>query len=228
MSRAVRTGLVVFALALAGCRDGPAPPQQADENAEIEFVQGQGSVEQLDDGRRRVAKLAIETLAAELDVPEREILVDTVRAVEWRDSSIGCPQPGQAYLQVITPGHKVTLRHDGKIYFVHEANGRAAVCRQTKAVGGVTPELELVWGEQMLAARRDLASRLGVEENEIRLVSALGETWDDESLGCPQPGVDYRERRVEGYTLTLRHGGRDYSYHTDLAKTIPCPDITES
>jgi hypothetical protein len=31
------------------------------------------------------------------------------QAVEWPDGSLGCPKPGVAYLQVITPGYHVVL-----------------------------------------------------------------------------------------------------------------------
>ena len=88
---------------------------------DIRFVPGQGPAEALTDTERAVALLAIDTLAADLKVPREKIELDTVRAIDWRDSSLGCPKPGMAYLDVITPGHKVTLRVDGQIYVVHEA-----------------------------------------------------------------------------------------------------------
>ena len=176
-----------------------------------------------------LADLAIDTLAAELGAPRDTIRVDTIRSIDWPDSSIGCPQPGAAYLQVITPGHKITLRVNGKFYFVHEAKGRAFVCkaRQKEAVGGVTRQRELVWGPQAIEARKDLAARLGVDEMQVRLAAAQGKTWPDASLDCPEAGVTYEPREVEGYVLRLRHGQRDYTYHTDLERVMPCPPITE-
>lgn len=191
-------------------------------------VTTEGTIEELGTGDRDLAKLAAETLAAELNVPIDSIEVDTVRAVEWRDSSIGCPQPGQSYLQVITPGHKITLRVGGRFHFVHEANGRAFVCkRPPKAVRGVTTELEFEWGQMALEARSDLAERLGVDEDLIIIAAAEPTTWTDNSLGCPAPGASYDARNLDGYVLTLRYGSRDYTYHTDLARVIACPPITE-
>lgn len=38
------------------------------------------------------------------------IVVQKGEAVEWNDSSLGCPQPGVAYMQVITPGYHVVLQ----------------------------------------------------------------------------------------------------------------------
>jgi hypothetical protein len=192
---------------------------------DIRFTPGQEPAEGLSDTERGAAMLAIDTLAADLGVPREKIEVDTVRAMDWRDSSIGCPKPGIAYLDVITPGHKVTLRVDGQIYVVHEARNKAFVCRQSKALGGITPQRELSFGPQLVAARRDLAGRIGVTEREILFVSAEGRTFGDASLGCPEPGIQYAQAQVPGWVLTFRHGERLFSYHTDLERTIPCPPI---
>ena len=102
---------------------------------DIPFVPGQGTSEQLTEPQRQVARLAINALAADLQIAKEGILVDTIRAVDWPDSSYGCPQPGRAYLTVITPGHKITLRANGRDYAVHESNRRAFVCHQAKALG---------------------------------------------------------------------------------------------
>jgi len=209
LSMAIATMLVG---ACAGAQDIPAVP-------------GQGSAEQLSPAGRDVAQLAIAALAKDLGIAPEAIQVDTVRAVEWRNSSLGCPKPGMAYLDVITPGHKVTLRVDGQVYVVHEAKNRAFVCETTKPYAGINPKRELVFGRQLLDARRDLASRLGVPESEIEPKGAQERTWDDAGLGCPEPGKTYPPGKVTGWALTFGHGGRDYTYHTDLQRTIPCPAI---
>jgi hypothetical protein len=77
---------------------------------DIRFVPGQGSSAELTDVERGAAQLAIDTLASDLGIAPDSIEVDTVKAIEWRDSSLGCPKPGVAYLDVVTPGHKVILR----------------------------------------------------------------------------------------------------------------------
>ncbi|MDJ0907258.1 MAG: hypothetical protein QNJ00_06220 [Woeseiaceae bacterium] len=187
-----------------------------------------GDVTTLNAEDESVAKLAVEVLAEHLNVPQATITVDTVRAVDWPDSSIGCPQPDQAYLQVITPGHKITLRVDGRFHTVHESGGKAFVCKRQKAtVGATTPELEVVWARQAGVARRELARQLGIEESLIIIAGASGRTWSDTSLGCAQPGQEYDERRIDGYVIRLRHGSRNYTYHTDLDRVIACPAFSE-
>lgn len=48
-----------------------------------------------------------------------EIEVAQVTAVDWRDSSLGCPQPGMRYLMVITPGYEVVLLANGRSFTYH-------------------------------------------------------------------------------------------------------------
>lgn len=192
---------------------------------EIRFYPGREPAEPLTDVERAAAQVAIEALATELGVPKEQVLVDTVRDVEWRDSSLGCPKPGVAYLSVITPGHRVTLRVDRQVHVVHEADNRAFVCVQTKAMGGITPQRDLSFGPQMVAARKDLASRLGVSEREVLFLSGEGKTWNDGSLGCPEPGVMYTQAQVHGWVLKFGHRQKVFTYHTDLNRTIPCPPI---
>ena len=70
---------------------------------------------------------AREVLAGELRCDVDDVQVVSVEAVEWSDSSLGCPQPGMMYLQVITPGYRVILEHDAQQYTVHTDQGHRAV-----------------------------------------------------------------------------------------------------
>jgi hypothetical protein len=210
-----RLSMTIAAVLVGACAGAQAIPA----------VPGQGSAAQPNPAGSDVAQLAIAALAKDLGIAPEAIQVDTVRAVEWRNSSLGCPKPGMAYLDVITPGHKVTLRANGQVYVVHEAKNRAFVCRQTRALGGITPQRELVFGPQMFEARRDLAARLGVPESEIQMIAAQEQTWEDAGLGCPEPGKSPPPGKVTGWVLTFEHAKRPFTYHTDLHRTIPCPAI---
>ena len=64
----------------------------------------------------------------------------------------------------------------------------------------------------------DLASRLGIPETDIVVLSEENVTWRDGSLGCPRPGMMYTQALVEGSRIVLRAGGRDYSYHSGAGK----------
>ncbi len=52
-----------------------------------------------------------------------------VEAVDWPDASLGCPEPGKFYAQVITPGYKITVRAGGSDYEYHtDRAGRFVLC----------------------------------------------------------------------------------------------------
>ena len=59
----------------------------------------------------------------------------------------------------------------------------------------------------------DLAARLAVPREAIRVVSVEPHTWPDTSLGLPEPGKAYAQVRTEGAIVTLRHEGDIYVYH---------------
>ncbi len=70
---------------------------------------------------------AIADLALRLQVTEEVIQAVSVEAVEWRDTSLGCPQPGMMYAQVVTPGYKLGLEAEGEKYWYHTDAGKYLV-----------------------------------------------------------------------------------------------------
>ncbi len=59
----------------------------------------------------------------------------------------------------------------------------------------------------------DLAARLAIDPSAIQLLEARSVIWPDAGLGCPEPGMAYRQVQVDGYLIRLGVGGQDYSYH---------------
>ena len=62
-------------------------------------------------------------------------------------------------------------------------------------------------------ARADLAARLGTTRDKIAIVSVQEHTWNDASIGLPEPGMMYAQVLTPGHIVTLRYGGRTYVYH---------------
>jgi hypothetical protein len=72
---------------------------------------------------------AVSDLAARLDVDAGAIQVLEARAVTWADSSLGCPEPGAMYLQVLTPGIYIRLQAGDVDYPYHAArSGTPFLC----------------------------------------------------------------------------------------------------
>ena len=62
---------------------------------------------------------AKEDLAQRLSAPETEITVVDARGVVWSNSSLGCPQPGMVYADVLTPGFIILLNINDQEYEYH-------------------------------------------------------------------------------------------------------------
>jgi hypothetical protein len=75
-------------------------------------------------------------------------------------------------------------------------------------------------------ARQDLANRLDVPIDEVRVVSLTERTWPDGSLGCPQPVQQYTQALVEGAQLVLEVNGTEYNYHAGGGRDfLFCPKL---
>jgi len=75
----------------------------------------------------QLSEMARSDLANELSVDAGAIELVEVEAVEWSNSSLGCPEPGMMYLQVLTPGYRLTLEVDGQRYVYHTDDGQRVV-----------------------------------------------------------------------------------------------------
>lgn len=74
--------------------------------------------------------LAKEDLSQKLGVKKEEIRLLKIEEVDWPDTSLGCPQEGMFYAQVITPGYKITLEGRGKSYIYHSDFKRVFLCEK--------------------------------------------------------------------------------------------------
>jgi hypothetical protein len=75
----------------------------------------------------RAVSTAKASLIVRLGVAEEAIVVKAVEAVQWSDSSLGCPRPDITYAQVITPGFRVVLEVQGRTYEYHTDAGRLVI-----------------------------------------------------------------------------------------------------
>jgi hypothetical protein len=61
----------------------------------------------------------IADLSERLGIDESEISLNKIVETQWRDSSLGCPQPNMNYLQVITPGFQIVLTANAQLHYYH-------------------------------------------------------------------------------------------------------------
>jgi hypothetical protein len=82
------------------------------------------SVDDISGQAEYIVKLAKTDLAQQLDLSADQIKVQSVTPVTFPDASLGVPEPGRIYAQVITPGYIIELSNRGQIYRYHASNER--------------------------------------------------------------------------------------------------------
>jgi hypothetical protein len=87
-----------------------------------------GTSPALPDASEVALEAALSDLSARLGVREDAIRVTSVEKRMWSDTSLGCPQPGVMYAQVITPGFLIHLNAEGKEYAYHTSLTQAVLC----------------------------------------------------------------------------------------------------
>jgi hypothetical protein len=172
----------------------------------------------------KVIVLTQKDLAERLSIAEEVIVVQSIEPVTWPDASLGCPEPGQLYAQVLTPGFRVIVDVDGQSYEYHTGTLEPIIlCREegstmedtvvpgtAEPAGAVEPSLEALVAE----AREDLAQKLGVPTEQITTLEAKAVVWPDSSLGCPQPGMNYLQVLQDGALILLGFEDNVYEYHS--------------
>lgn len=79
---------------------------------------------QIEPGLQPLIDTAIADLANRLSLDRSTIEVVSAQSVVWPDRSLGCPQPGMVYLQVLSEGFHIELRAKGQMYSYHGGAGR--------------------------------------------------------------------------------------------------------
>jgi len=75
-------------------------------------------------------RAATNDLAARLKISPENVQVVSVQAMDWSDTSLGCPQPGMFYAQVITLGYRIVLSAEGNPVEYHaDKKGRVVTCK---------------------------------------------------------------------------------------------------
>jgi hypothetical protein len=220
--------ILAFGLLLTACSDPQLPPVSSSpsilppggaEPVPTELVSPGEAGQAPDHNPLRdisLVQVALTNLSTQLEIPADEIQVLAVEEVTWPDSSLGCGEPGSAYLQVLTPGYRVELGTERGQYVFHTDNKQTVIlCKEglvnkkSDSPGVIESGLEPFVNQ----AVADLVNRVGVKAEEILVQEAKSMVWPDAGLGCPQPGMSYKQVQEEGYLIQLVIGKQTYAYH---------------
>jgi hypothetical protein len=117
----LRVLALLATLALSACVASPAPtPVPSPSRGTPASPDSQASVD-----------AALAQAAAYLGMRPVDLRVEQVEPRQWPDSSLGCPQPGLMYSQVVTPGYLIVIGGGGKMLEYHsDARGTVVLCQE--------------------------------------------------------------------------------------------------
>ena len=164
---------------------------------------------------------ALNDLAQRISVELNQIMIESFDIVEWSDSSLGCPEPGKMYSQVITPGYRIMLKSGDMTYEYHANQGdRVVYCGPDAGLALGKPldfeEVQVVISKIM----QDLSTTKGVEFSDITVSEV--QLVDDSSMQvkCSVAGKFDPSKNVLQIILTVKDAL--YVYQSQGAEFLLC------
>lgn len=74
-------------------------------------------------------EMAVNDLSAKIHIAPENITIQKSENHTWNDSSLGCPQKGYFYSQMISPGYIIELTAAGKTYQYHGGLNQIVSCQ---------------------------------------------------------------------------------------------------
>jgi hypothetical protein len=170
--------------------------------------------------QERAFALAIRTLAEHLHVPTDSVRLIDVTPVEWRDSSLGCPERGMVYTPAVVEGVRVRLEALGGQYEVHTAGERAVVCGPRAPATTPSPPARTASPalSATIRARQALAGQLRMPTADLAV--KLVRQWRATDGACEPPaGTSVGDR---SHLVVLTAGGRTYRYRATSDAAWAC------
>jgi hypothetical protein len=108
--------VVITTVAPAGSVDlSQLTPEPPAEGGELIVQPMPGVPDALSD----LVNRASQDLAQLLGIDVSEVTLVRSVAVDWRDGSLGCPQPGMGYIMMISSGYQIVLEAQGREHYYH-------------------------------------------------------------------------------------------------------------
>jgi hypothetical protein len=150
-------------------------------------------------------RAAVTSLSETLSIPPEEIKVVSTEAVTWPDGCLGIVRMGMMCTQAEVPGFKLILEANGKEYEFHtNEDGSVVLLAEGAQNSGAVEETVL----------KQLAVNLGLQEDDIKVISSEMVEFGDACLGVAQEGVTCAQVVTPGWLIVLEANGIQYEYHT--------------
>ncbi len=179
----------------------------------IVLLTGLGPMEE--ESRKESIQLAISTLSEKFKAPASEFEMLSAEPVDWSGDRPGCRPVAEAEQEPIRTGYRVRLGRAGSVFAVHVGGGKAVICDFGPATESVSdPQIDPELDDLVEEAKLNLAERLAVPVEVVKVIEAVPVVWRDSSAGCPNPKRDYLQVLTPGTRIRLQVSKRIYQYHS--------------
>ena len=80
---------------------------------------------------REVRRVVVADAARRFNVAESAVVLARAEQVTWSDGSLGCPEPGRMYTQMLVAGFRVVaVTSAGELTYHTDSHGNAVSCRR--------------------------------------------------------------------------------------------------
>lgn len=94
----------------------PNPIAICNEESYCSLISASQVEASLSQDERKLVDLVKKDLVQKLNIDIARVTLLKIQETDFSDSSLGCPQEGYSYLEVITPGRQMLFEVEGKIY----------------------------------------------------------------------------------------------------------------
>ncbi len=91
---------------------------------------------------------------------------------------------------------------------------------QVKVTDSNANQIDIALNKLTALVKEDLAKKLSISVEQIKVLNTEQAAWPDAGLGCPQPDGVNNQGLVLGYRVILETSGQSYEYHTDLNQSV--------
>ena len=124
--------LSVAANAAEPTRTGVAPPKRIPDvvsGGTFDLAQPAGQPVTTASMPRAVRQAVVTDAARRFQVTEDAVVLASAEQVTWSDGSLGCPQPGRVYTQMLVEGYRVTATTTaGRMLYHTDTRGKVVTC----------------------------------------------------------------------------------------------------
>ncbi|HEY9152646.1 MAG TPA: hypothetical protein VIN60_07155 [Anaerolineales bacterium] len=149
---------------------------------------------------------AIASLSSTLNLPADQIKLVSAVAVIWPNGCMGVQRMGVMCTDQQVSGFVVVLEAKGKQYEFHTNRDGSEIL----PAGGIQPS-----GSAQDAVKNHLASALGINAEQIKVVSDAEVEWPDSCLGVAQAGAMCAMVVMPGHLIILQANDMEYEFHTN-------------